>query len=718
MPDPNAAGWPECVTTVKAIEGQNATDVASVNWSTISQDDLNNGFKSDKPFPLICPGRHCIENVNQSPAGHSFCNCLDVNGNRLPPNLCTPKIGLDPYATTVCINVANEDPNGNNWPKAGRNCTNLGQNYYEMHCWCCCSCYANGTLILGTTGLKKIEDFQRGDKVMAASISGAPGTATLAWDAARVDFSFGTGDGTQQGMVYIHYGDDGAMICTPDQLFLLENGKLKRGDRLVPGADQLVDPNGEPVDLHTIALGTYHGGVHHIATAPAFSGDLQGHLLNSAGIVTGDFDLQIHADYIKQFFVENHDDLPVVGSAAYEAAYPTLTKTDFSTYGAGSGGEAPASLQFFSHKQKQHHVPPDAASYLTELQATDVANAKLGATFDRVQIHSRTAQNLLKTWGGHFPAVKFVLLWGHMEVNAFAYSLYGQNYVALTDGLVRLEGLDYQGLALIVAHLTTRLSKGAPTGENGWMSVGMSDYFAGGSIQSVYMGPSLSAVMDEGPKQIQSVLFDHISTANTDYTGDPFKPTTQTRSDAIAAGLAFGYPPPGIGGPEQGGLKVIGATVSAPQFNAGSFVARGISAADSQTVYDALVKNGILDSTGTLAQSVTTETDLSFLFPDADDTTKPALIDRVRAILDDADHDVALKFNMSMTNRPIHPDDFEFTPTATVTEASRNPDATDVLHVMAKLEAGTYTVKVKHDVQSTNGSTLDPDHDSADITVD
>jgi hypothetical protein len=223
--------------------------------------------------------------------------------------------------------------------------------------------------------------------------------------------------------------------------------------------------------------------------------------------------------------------------------------------------------------------------------------------------------------------------------------------------------------------------------------------------------------MANGAQQLQDVLFDHISTGNDAYVDDPYKPTRQTRIDAVNAGLVFQYPPPGIGGPEQGALQVIGATVGAPQFNADSFVARGISEADSQLVYKALIENGVLDTKGSLSQAATPETDLSFLFPDADAQTKPLLINRVRAILDDGDHDVALKFNMSMTNRPIHPSDFEFTPAATAAEAFRQPDATDVLHVKAKLEPGKYTVKVNQEVQSTNGSTLDPEHDSADITV-
>ena len=205
----------------------------------------------------------------------------------------TPKASLDPYLASACINVAGQDLNGTNWSKHGKNCTNLGNNYYDVFCWCCCSCFANGTLIASPTGAKKIEDYQVGDKVLAAGITGAAGSTNLEWSPARVGFSFGTSDGTQQGMVYLRYGSGTTMICTPDQLFLLATGKMIRADRLVPGRDQFVSPGGTPVALYEISLGVYKGGVHHIATKPDFKGDLQGHLLNSAGIVAGDFDLQI-----------------------------------------------------------------------------------------------------------------------------------------------------------------------------------------------------------------------------------------------------------------------------------------------------------------------------------------------------------------------------------------------------------------------------------------
>jgi hypothetical protein len=720
MPDPNAAGWGECVTHVRDItKNPNAQDVASVDWSKISQDDLNNGFSGDTPFPLICPGRHCIEGVNQSPAGHRFCDCKDVNGNPVVP--CTPKTLLDPYLASACINTAGLDPDGKNWGKTGRNCTNLDKvngTYYDVFCWCCCSCFANGTLVSSPTGVKKIEDYQIGDKVLAAAMSGGAGSIKLEWSPARVGFSFGTSDGTEQGMVFLRYGSGTTMVCTPDQLFLLATGKIIRADRLVPGRDQFVAPDGTPVALYEISLGVYKGGVHHIATEPGFKGDPQGHLLSSAGIVSGDFDLQIHADQIDaQYLVPDHDALPVVGSTAYENAYPQLTKTDIATYDSDGGAKAHKSHHFFSHKQQQYDIPDDAAAFLTADQSDDIAKANLSATFDRVLLHNKSADNLLKTWSGHYPQIKFLHLLGHMEVNAYAYTIHDQPYVVLTDGLTRLSGMDYEGMALIVAHLKVRLSKGMPAGANGWMSVGMADYYAGTEIQSVYIGPSLQSIIGKGVKQIQTALFDHIDKKSHDaYKGDPYQPTTQTRADAFTAGLRFQYPPEGIGGPVEGGLKVTGAQVSLPQFTAASFVASGVTADDSKQVYQSLIDKGILDSKGTLVKPATPKTDLSFLFPNAEAGDKPFLVNGVLANLISSDSHVAIRFNQGVSIGTVHVGDFDFTPPAIVRAATGQLAAPDTLNVAVKLASGKYTIAVR-DIHSTDGSTLDQDQSTAEVTV-
>lgn len=69
-----------------------AKEVSEVNWSQVSASDLKNGFAADKPFPLVCPGRHCLEGVNhymgESHCLHralisSFTNSLDVYIDRL-----------------------------------------------------------------------------------------------------------------------------------------------------------------------------------------------------------------------------------------------------------------------------------------------------------------------------------------------------------------------------------------------------------------------------------------------------------------------------------------------------------------------------------------------------------------------------------------------------------------------------------------------------------
>ena len=86
------------------------------------------------------------------------------------------------------------------------------------------------------------------------------------------------------------------------------------------------------------------------------------------------------------------------------------------------------------------------------------------------------------------------------------------------------------------------------------------------------------------------------------------------------------------------------------------------------------------------------------------------------AALINGDYHVAILFNQGVGTRTVHVDDFDFTPAATVSAATGQPDAPEILNVAVKLASGQYTVKV-HDIQSANGSTLDPDHATADITV-
>ena len=95
-------------------------------------------------------------------------------------------------------------------------------------------------------------------------------------------------------MVYVQYGDGQRFVVTPDHLFLMPDGKLKRAERLVPGRDQFVLAKGGTTPIVSLAIGAYQGGVHNIAaTDTSVDGRLEGHLLDANGIVSGDYALQL-----------------------------------------------------------------------------------------------------------------------------------------------------------------------------------------------------------------------------------------------------------------------------------------------------------------------------------------------------------------------------------------------------------------------------------------
>lgn len=324
---------------------------------------------------------------------------------------------------------------------------------------------------------------------------------------------------------------------------------------------------------------------------------------------------------------------------------------------------------------------------------------------------------MLKLFAGHYPAIVFKLLRGHMDVNAYAYDEDGQEFVTLTQGLIRLHGMDQEGMGLILAHLITRLQRSEPTDTGGWTSVGMADYFSTAITRDVYFveaGASFAA----GLAQVQAVLFDHITEGNDNFETDPFAPTTRTRVDALNAGFGAGYPPPGIGGPTQNGLRVLKAVARSPQFDGSSFVSRSIGADAARGAFSALVEHDIVAADGTLRAPVSYETDLSFLFPAEAEPGRQRMIASVRYVLIEGPHTVAVSFNTGISPNSVGADDFAFSPAARVVTTAPTAGASDTVRVGAQLDAGTqYAVTVDDRILASDGSTLDPDHASAQFST-
>ncbi|MCA9023184.1 MAG: hypothetical protein KDA74_23710, partial [Planctomycetaceae bacterium] len=371
-----------------------AEDITGQNWTNIKAkypEALDGDtFKDNNPFALICPGRHCIEGVNQSPNGHRNCQCKDINGNPVPD--CQPKGMLAPYKASVCININTGAYN----QFGGRQCTRQGDEWYHLTCFCCCSCFAYDTLIATPSGPQKIQSFQEGNKVLAADVSYENGGIGLNWRPAKISFSQGTAStGIPVPMVFIHHGNSQSIIVSSDHLFLMGSGKLKRADRLVPGKDQFVDEDGKLVPILEVSIGEYDGGIHHIATNQDYTGKLDGHLILSEGIVSGDFNLQIHAGDLKEKeLLEEEAQSPVIATSEYEKKNPELATGHYASFQTPSLNVAQASSvnvtlaeqpviaskplhaarNFYVHGTRKAYIPETAASYLSKEQAFEVGS--------------------------------------------------------------------------------------------------------------------------------------------------------------------------------------------------------------------------------------------------------------------------------------------------------------------------------------------------------
>jgi len=147
---------------------------------------------------------------------------------------------------------------------------------------------ALGTAVQAPGSSKRIEDFYTGDKVLAATLS----KGKFLWISQQVRFAMGARI-WHSPAAYIHFGNGKCIITTLDHLFLIQNKKLKRADKLVPGKDYLTDQKGKPVKILFISIGQHIGGFYTISTSGKPSKNMNNHLINTGGVITADYGLQI-----------------------------------------------------------------------------------------------------------------------------------------------------------------------------------------------------------------------------------------------------------------------------------------------------------------------------------------------------------------------------------------------------------------------------------------
>lgn len=495
--------------------------------------------------PLCGESYHCEDVVQQSASYHQLCGS-------------SQSTVYTPVQCTACTN-------GTSYlyfPAATffQQCQAQGAGWGPSFCYCCCSCFANDTLIAIPNGSKPIHSISKGEKVLAGSVDSAGGTLNISWADSMVNFSSGTGpQGHQPMMVYIsmsgkHKHD---LICSPDQPFLLANGRYAQAGKLYPG-QCLVDKDGEPVEVELVSIGSYSGGVHHISTNKPWHKKPNGHLLLAGGVVAGDYTMQLHFDDLPDTMKEDgHHEKPILGTPEYETTHAgRIKRSDALFEFVGANAQSPNAHQrqvatsfFKTYTLKTSIIPQGAQALFTPGQAADIAKNGSQAPINNT-ISIGTFNTIKKQFAGFYPDVDLYFDVLDVTPNLYAFEAYGRKTVVVSGGLGRMQGFNYEGMFMAIAHGIACFYGGDPKNSFGYSGVGQADWFAFGVISKLcWAGNAVMGNILEARK-MWNALFALVSPANA--RGNPNDklndPSLACRSQTIDVAIAGGGLPECAGG--------------------------------------------------------------------------------------------------------------------------------------------------------------------------
>ena len=377
-------------------------------------------------------------------------------------------------------------------------------------CNCTCSCAAYGTPVATPDGDKAIQTIAMGSQVLAANTA-------FEWTATDVNFSDGTGpDGQQPEMLYISYGaDNKVIIVTLDHTFLIPDGTLIRANRLMPG-DALVAADGSQVPISDVKTGAYSGGVWNIATAIGQPTSLDGHLINTGGVISGDYAVQLFYDDLG-FGSKANAARPVHGSDEYRAAVGLPLRVELPEKPlqdvlamAAANTTSPASYLLHTDHAYTIGIPVRGIEgYLTIAQAAEVRDMVPVRSMQNNEMIAY-AEWLFQLFQPFYPKIRFILDWPNANANAYSFALdEEQIYVLVQGGLLRTQPLSWQGMALILSYCVARYLPGNPRSLQGELCKVQSDESTGAVLRNVFF-PLYPNVAFDAIKQIEA-LFNTLS---------------------------------------------------------------------------------------------------------------------------------------------------------------------------------------------------------------
>lgn len=516
-----------------------------------------------RPDTLKCTTAHCTS-FQGTFDEIAYCKCKDYLGRDIKG--CAPKDNAVPVPTQTCYNKANGEQR-NISEDACQDLRDKDRNWSWRTCYCCCSCFAWYTKIRTPVEARFVQLIEVNDSVLAASIDVSGANVNVTWEPVNVSFSDGTSPGAPQQMVLIQYGADGEITATPDQLFLLPDGKLKAASRLTP-LDQLVGENGNPVDIESIRLIQYTGGIHHIGLGeipPEPIVPINGHLMSSEGLITGDFWLQTtyaSTDTDDAVLVSGHKDLPMIGSYEYsqQSAYSATLFSATRSRVALKAIRNPFCEVL--EEIKDVKVPKSARRYLTVEQADELNNTPDLFYPLSVEANVPDYRWTKEVFACMYSDVNLYLEWTDETPNLYAFEQFGQKTVYISGRLLRAKGVYREGVAMMLAFGVAMFYADQEEGAIKKLCTGLADYFGAGYVMRQAFNFNWPEMSSDGYRQIRE-LFSHIEKHRG---GDPnnlcLLPSLDCRLECISNALSGKGLPACSGVPMPGRLRLKSAEAS------------------------------------------------------------------------------------------------------------------------------------------------------------
>lgn len=450
-------------------------------------------------------------------------------------------------------------------------------------CNCTCSCLAFDTPVTVSAGqTKAIQTFKLDDPVLAFDPSGAPQQRSVA-------FSDGT-DATsvQPEMAYVSFkigADERTVTVTLNHTFLLaDTRKLIQAQMLAAGTGLLL-ADGTTASVTKLEIKSYTGGVWNISTAIGRPANLDGHLIDTDGILSGDFAVQLFYDeLVKDGYATPPGVYPAVTSRGHDLAHDAQAKTAISarprqdlqqfmkaaTAGhqaiRGSGSKGGVTLQ--GDHSFTLAVPPTAINdgYLTEVQAEELRAGGLHPV-------SRDPQRagyclwLLKAFHAFYPDIHFVFDASAREANGYAFYLGRAKYILIQGGLVRAVPLEWQGLVLVLGYLVSRFSKDTQ-GADHLVCKPQADYLGPSVLQTVF-NPLYPDIIFDAINQVEATFKLIPTKADQPITGC-HATDLDCRVATYRQAIGFNPLPVCAGGPPPADLRLLSAAPaigSSPEVN-------------------------------------------------------------------------------------------------------------------------------------------------------